>query len=469
MANRIINGIPFDANAIIDQEGEISYDYTLFAEDIASWLSTYFSNGILVPKAALMTTQFQVSKVDESCISINAGNIVINGRTGYLKSPHLMNISYASVGKQRIDRVVIELNTSETVNEFRPLILAGVDAEENPVEPSIVRDENLKIYQMSLAKILVTDSGIQNIIDERNDSGVCGVSQVLIGVKPAVPVTGDSALNISYDNSYTGAEEQTVQDALDSLYLNNKKKIMLDGVEYKGVLKMVSEFGWLGPMTLPYEFHYGTAVVLNGEIHILGSYRNADCLKHYKWNGLAWSEVSTLPYKSWYSSAVVLNNEIHILGGYDNTTGHYKWNGLAWVEVSTLPYNFVSSQAVVLNNEIHILGSSNGTYTKKHYKWDGSSWTRVSTLPYAFFYGSAVVQNNEIHILGGKQNTSDPTGRINHYKLDGSSWVEVTVLPYDFACGSAVVLDNVIYIIGGYDAMRKLSKNTKHIVGIEVA
>lgn len=111
--------------------------------------------------------------------------------------------------------------------------------------------------------------------------------------------------------------------------------------------------------------------------------------------------LSDLPYDFYNGSAVVLNNEIHILGSGDsgNYTKHYKWDGSTWTSVSTLPYNFSSGSAVVLDNEIHILGSGSG-YTN-HYKWNGTSWTSVSTLPYSFVYGSAVVLDNEIHILGG--------------------------------------------------------------------
>ena len=92
------------------------------------------------------------------------------------------------------------------------------------------------------------------------------------------------------------------------------------------------------------------------------------------------SSVSTLPYNFIVGSAVVLNNEIHILGSaYDNAqttnyTKHYKWDGTSWTEVSTLPYNFYGGSAVVYNNEIHILGSadnntSSATFTN-HYKID---------------------------------------------------------------------------------------------------
>ena len=155
--------------------------------------------------------------------------------------------------------------------------------------------------------------------------------------------------------------------------------------------------------TLPYDFYTGSAVVLNNEIHILGSSNTGNYTKHYKYNGKSWSSVSTLPYNFYNGSAVVLNNEIHILGSSNsvNYTKHYKYNGSSWSSVSTLPYNFYAGSAVVLNNEIHILGSYNNGDHTKYYKYNGRSWSSVSTIPYIFYNGSAVVLNNEIHILGG--------------------------------------------------------------------
>lgn len=227
MAERIINGIPFDANAIIDVEGEVSYDYVLFAADLANWLGTYFGNGILIPKGGVMSTEFQVTKTDATSVSIAKGNIVINGRTGFLPSPYEMTVDYASTGKQRIDRIVIELNTNEEVNEFRPLLIKGSEADSNPSIPTLIRDDYLNVYQMSLARLLVTEDGIQTITDERIDDDFCGISQVLIGVKPPIPVTGDSAANISYDNSESGLSGITVQDAIDELLSQDISKTLL--------------------------------------------------------------------------------------------------------------------------------------------------------------------------------------------------------------------------------------------------
>ena len=234
---------------------------------------------------------------------------------------------------------------------------------------------------------------------------------------------------------------------------------------------------WISASTLPYEFYYSSAVVLNGEIHILGTFNSSYAKYHYKWDGSSLTQVSTLPYEFYYGSAVVLNGEIHILGGGNSSItrkNHYKWDGSSWSKVSTLPYAFCGGSAVVLNGEMHILGSSLSDAEKKyHYKWDGSSWRKVSTLPYAFNYSSAAVLNGEIHILGAY---AAAYGK-NHYKWDGSSWTQVSTLPYEFCCGSTAVLNGEIHILGGGNTSIKrtshyyyyVAKTTDQSVGSKIA
>ena len=213
------------------------------------------------------------------------------------------------------------------------------------------------------------------------------------------------------------------------------------------IMDQLELYATLSNMELPsllYISYDGSAVVLNHEIHIMGSSNQTGYrTKHCKYDGSSWVEVSTLPYAFPSGSAVVYNNEIHILGGSSNNTAHYKWNGSRWTSMSTLPYAFASGSAVVFNNEIHILGGNENGHA--HYKWDGTSWSEVSTLPYGFNNNnSAVIHRDEIHILGST-NWSD--GLRSHYKYDGSSWVEVSTLPVDFSNGSAVVYDDEIHIM----------------------
>ena len=222
-AERIFHGIPFDANEIITPEGESSYDYIYYSKDLATWLATYFKNGILVPGGALITTQLKVEKSNDEELLINPGNIVINGRTGFLPKSYKLAVVPETSGNNRIDRVVVELNLNETVNEFRFVLLKGT-ASATPSAPELTRDEDAKIYQMSLAQVIVKSTGIFSITDERSSDDLCGISQVLIGVRVPAPETGDSADNISYDNSTTGMSAVTVQDVIDELYEGKENK-----------------------------------------------------------------------------------------------------------------------------------------------------------------------------------------------------------------------------------------------------
>ena len=142
----------------------------------------------------------------------------------------------------------------------------------------------------------------------------------------------------------------------EGLYAWKKNEI---GSELKVFNKSVS--------TLPFNFASGSAVVLNGEIHILGSGYSGDYTKHYKWDGSSWVSVSTLPYRFYEGSAVVFNNEIHLLGGNHDKTAHYKREGSSWTSVGTLPYTFYDSPAVIFDNGVYILGSSTSDYSTAHY------------------------------------------------------------------------------------------------------
>lgn len=196
-------------------------------------------------------------------------------------------------------------------------------------------------------------------------------------------------------------------------------------------------------ISLPYkDVGGGCAVVLDDELHLLGSSTNLR--KHYKWNGHEWSEVSSLPYDFCYTSAVVYNNEIHIIGSNSNTTDsrkHYKWNGTSWVSVSSLPFNFMlGSNACVYNNEIHIIALS------YHYKWNGSSWVTASTPPYQLYTSVVIVYGNALHIIGGTATEN----RRKHYKWNGTTWTNVSTPPMDVYGGcTATVYNNELHILGG--------------------
>lgn len=205
---------------------------------------------------------------------------------------------------------------------------------------------------------------------------------------------------------------------------------------------------WVKGVDCPtYDFDI-SAVVFNGEIHILGGYFNKT--GHYKGDGSSWTKLATsLPYEFYRGSAVVFDDEIHIMGSPESDTGtnHYKWNGLTWTKLAKLPmnYTFAYGSAVVFNDEIHLINNYD------HYKGDGSSWTKLATsLPWSSYMASAVVFNNAIHAVGGNY-----SGANAHYMWDGNAWIKCPNLSYSFYNGSAVVFDAAIHVLGGSASVNK--------------
>lgn len=209
-----IRGIPFDANEVILPDGSAGYDNIIYSADFAEWLGTYFKNGVLVPGGAMITTQLKVTNTDSSHIKIDKGNMVVNGRTAFVPEPVTIETTASAPSVERWDRVVIELNLEENVNAFILKVVTGTEGAA-PEPPALVRTN--EIYQMSLATVKHNNSGIHAIIDDRVNETLCGISQVLIGVKPPLPVTGDEASNIGYDGSTSGLSATNVQDAIDEV------------------------------------------------------------------------------------------------------------------------------------------------------------------------------------------------------------------------------------------------------------
>lgn len=217
-----IRGIPFDANEVILPDGSAGYDNVIYSADFAEWLGTYFKNGVLVPGGAMITTQLKVTNPDSDHIKIDKGNMVVNGRTAFVTEPVTIESTASAPNVERWDRVVVELNIEENVNAFILKVVTGTEGAA-PEPPALVRTN--EIYQMSLATVKHNNGGIYGIIDDRINETLCGISQVLIGVKPPLPVTGDEASNIGYDGSTSGLSATNVQDAIDEIVTENIKNL----------------------------------------------------------------------------------------------------------------------------------------------------------------------------------------------------------------------------------------------------
>lgn len=173
--------------------------------------------------------------------------------------------------------------------------------------------------------------------------------------------------------------------------------------------------------TLPYNPSYCKAIVLNDEIHIFGggctSLKPTKDLKqmkyHYKWDDVSntWTKVSTLPYYFFNGSAVIINGQVHLLGGGRTDTTkkkHYYFNGKSWKAGKGLPlllfgqYQAVLSEDVYYNDYLVVYGKS----------------TSKSTIP---VYNGLDIRLNKWAISGGNEAVPGDIPGVVIF-MNGSCW-----------------------------------------------
>lgn len=438
-----IRGIPFDANEVVLPDGSLGYDNVIYSSDFAEWMSTYFKNGVLVPGGAILDQELKVTKVDSTHVKINVGNIVVNGRTGFVTSPISVEIPASEPNKSRTDRLVIELNIKETVNCFMLKLIKG-ETKQNPTPPAITRTD--EVYHMSLATITSGVSGINKVEDDRPEENLCGISQVLIGVRPALPVTGDSASNISYDNYYSGNTE-TVQTALD--HLNNPAnqiQIKEDGVLTKNLNLTIKE-SWLNVGEIPAisnkdhvlntkNKYYGKPVELDGYLYgylYVGSSGATKSLL-VKFDEKGHEVVCNMPYSSsLYNYFCKYKGSLYTIyknsiSNQSNPTGEiWKFNPdtKSFTKVATVPTAVDDIYgAIEYAGYLHffVRGYETETNNYYHYKFDGSSITLVtSSSPFVSFNTLYGVREGYLYALHYPNIV--PSGETRFFKrFNGTSW-----------------------------------------------
>ena len=122
-------------------------------------------------------------------VTVGTGGAHIEGALYYNSAPIGLTVEAANASLNRIDRVVLQFNTSVSVRSVRALIRTGTAAT-NPVAPELRRESNL--YEIALADIYVKKgaTGISQsaITDQRLNSALCGF--VAAAIPSSVDTTG---------------------------------------------------------------------------------------------------------------------------------------------------------------------------------------------------------------------------------------------------------------------------------------
>lgn len=188
------------------------YDRAITAEDERTFNKLRYTNGVF----SSVGSGLSVSANNNMTVTVGTGGAHIEGALYYNSAPIGLTVEAANASLNRIDRVVLQFNTSVSVRSVRALIRTGTAAT-NPVAPELRRESNL--YEIALADIYVKKgaTGISQraITDQRLNSALCGF--VAAAIPSSVDTTG------LFDQYQTALNEwlDTVAAALDGTLAGN--------------------------------------------------------------------------------------------------------------------------------------------------------------------------------------------------------------------------------------------------------
>ena len=188
------------------------YDRAITAEMERTFNKLRYTNGVFSSVGSALA----VSANNSMTVTVGTGGAHIEGAMYFNSAPLNLAIEAADASLNRIDRVVLQFNTSVSVRSIRALIRTGTAAT-NPAAPELRQESNL--YEIALADIYVkkgaTSIAASAITDQRLNSALCGF--VVAAVPSSVDTTG-------LFNQYQAALDEwleTVAAALDETLAGN--------------------------------------------------------------------------------------------------------------------------------------------------------------------------------------------------------------------------------------------------------
>ncbi len=147
--------------------GDRKYD----AEDIGNYFRGLITNGVL----DAIDNRLQVTAGEGLSVNVDTGQAFVNCH--WLINDAMLSLSLAAADVQysRIDRVVLRLDTSDSVRAINIAVLKGENSL-NPTAPALTR--GVSVHELCLAEIYVaanaTTINQTNITDKRADTVLCG-------------------------------------------------------------------------------------------------------------------------------------------------------------------------------------------------------------------------------------------------------------------------------------------------------
>ena len=210
---------------------------------------------------------------------------------------------------------------------------------------------------------------------------------------------------------------------------------------------------------------FGITVSISGDAAVLGSSddnangNESGSAYVFRWNGVSWVEEQKLLASDGdegdhFGSAVVISGDVIIVGAFP-AAYVFRWNGSSWTQEQKLLRSGLF--AVAMSGNVALVG----TYV---FRWNGLSWVEEQELVPSdslmpFGYGTSVAVSGDVAIVGayGDDENGDGAGSAYIFRRNGVQWVEEQKLLASDAAeidlfGIAVSISGDMVVVGAWGA-----------------
>ena len=238
----------------------------------------------------------------------------------------------------------------------------------------------------------------------------------------------------------------------------------------KKILSPTKQLTWINKSPMPTPRSWAPAVEYNGKIYVIGGcssnkpeqFKNpVATLEVYDPATDTWQSLAPMPSPRVAPVAVVLNGEIYVIGGFDP---YYYWSANPTVEIYNiatntwrtgpkLPYGCSWAAGVVLNDKIYVLGGVGYHYYNTTQIFDPSTntWTLGPPFTGGRYLCAATTYNGKIYLIGGdtwETGSNMVYNDIQEYDPRTNTWTSKTPMPTPWTGLSAVAHNGKIYVFG---------------------
>ena len=242
-----------------------------------------------------------------------------------------------------------------------------------------------------------------------------------------------------------------------------------------------TESFWSAGAPMPTPRTEVTAVVLKGEIYVIGGFDESgqvtEIVEVYNITNNTWTKAAPLPEPLHHTAAASYNDKIYVVGGYtapwspSNKLFIYDPVENKWQEGKPMPTARGALNVNFINGTLFAIGGSSDRPLNSNEAYDSSSntWTSKALMPTARHHAGSVVVDGKIFVIGGRISGSLENISVNEaYDPEQDKWItNLEAMPSKrsgiaAAAAASPVNSSNIYVFGGEEPSKTFNNNEKY-------